>query len=124
AVSPSARSILITRAPPSASLRVQTGAATACSMATTSSPSSAPMRSIRPRHAEHMLGEIAQDQVGRDRRHLIQPCLAEFALDIKFLGKAETAMGLHAGFGGGPGSFRRQHLRHIGLGAAIGAGLE
>ena len=44
-----------------------------------------------------MLGDIAEDQVGGDRRHLIEPCLAEFALDIIFAGETETAMELDAG---------------------------
>jgi hypothetical protein len=53
--------------------------------------------SIRPWQAEDVLGEIAQDEVGRDRRHLVEPGLAELALDVVFLGEAEAAMGLHAG---------------------------
>src|SRR3954447_6332921 len=43
---------------------------------------------VRPGHAAHALGKIRQHQVGRDRRHLVQPGLAEFALDVVFLGKA------------------------------------
>ena len=45
---------------------------------------------------EHVLGEIGQDQVGRDRRDLVEPRLAELALDVVFLGEAEAAMGLEA----------------------------
>ena len=66
---------------------------------------------------------IGQDQIGRDRRHLIEPRLAEFALDVVFLGKAEAAMGLHAGIRRFPGRIGRQHLGHVGLGAAIEPGL-
>src|SRR5262249_58138496 len=43
--------------------------------------------SIRPRQAENVLGEVGQDQVGRDRRGLIEPRLAELALDVELLGK-------------------------------------
>ena len=49
-----------------------------------------------------MLGNIAEDQIGRDGRHLIEPGFAEFALNIIFLGKAKTAVGLYADFGGRP----------------------
>ena len=47
-----------------------------------------------------MLGHIRQDQVGGDGRHLIQTGLAELALDVVFIGKAEAAVGLQAGVGG------------------------
>ena len=36
-----------------------------------------------------MLGEITENEIGRDRRHLIEPGFAELALDVVFLGKAE-----------------------------------
>ena len=58
--------------------------------------------SIRARQAEHMLGQIAQDEIGRDRRHLVKPGFAEFAFDVVFLGETEAAVGLHAGLGRGP----------------------
>ena len=58
-------------------------------------------RLIRPRQVQHVLGEIGQDQVGRDRRHLVEAGLAEFSLDVEFLGKAEAAVGLHAHLGRG-----------------------
>ena len=45
-----------------------------------------------------MFGKIAEDQIGRNRCHLIEPGLAEFAFDIVFLGKAKAAIGLNAGF--------------------------
>src|ERR1700722_2524864 len=69
--------------------------------------------SIRPRQAEDVLGQEAQDQVGRDRRHLVEPRFAELALDVVLLGKAEAAMGLHARFAGGPGCVGGQELRHV-----------
>ena len=49
-----------------------------------------------------MLRHIAQDQVRRDRRHLVEPCLAELALDVVFARKAEAAnvcIQTHGGFG-------------------------
>ena len=73
--------------------------------------------------SEHVLGEIGQDQVGRDRRHVIEPRLAELALDVELLGKAEAAMGLHAHVGGGPGRLGGEQLGHVGLCAAVLAGL-
>ena len=49
---------------------------------------------VRPRQAEDMLGQIGEDQVGGDRRHLIEPGLAKLPLDIVFLGKTKAAVGL------------------------------
>ena len=46
-----------------------------------------------------MLGDIRQDQVGRDRRDLIKAGFAELSLDVVFTGKAEAAMELQAGIG-------------------------
>ena len=80
--------------------------------------------SVRARHAQHVLGEVRQDEIGRNRRHLIEPGLAELALHVIFLGKAKTAMGLHACVRGFPGGIGRQHLGHVGLGAAIDARLH
>src|SRR5690348_7448029 len=80
--------------------------------------------SVAPRHAEDMLADIAQDQVGADRRHLVEPRLAVLALDIVFLGEAEAAMGLEAGLGRGPGGIGAEHLAHVGLLAAVLAALE
>src|SRR5436305_88622 len=98
----------MTCAPASASRELQNGAATACSTAITVSPSSGSIVlsrveghiSIGTRHAKHVLGDVRKHQIGRDRRHLIEPGFAEFALDVIFFGKAETAMGLDAGIGG------------------------
>lgn len=55
------------------------------------------LASERPRHTQDMLADIGQDEVGRDRGHLIQSGLAELALDIVFARKAEAAMSLDAG---------------------------
>ena len=57
------------------------------------------LASERPRQPEHMLGHVGIDEVGRDRRNLVQPGLAEFALDVVFTREAETAMGLQADIG-------------------------
>jgi hypothetical protein len=54
---------------------------------------------VRPRQAEHVLGEIGKDQVGRDGRDGIKSGLAKLAFDVVFLGEAEAAMGLHAHVG-------------------------
>jgi hypothetical protein len=55
--------------------------------------------SIRARHAEHMLADVGEDEVRRDRRDLVEAGLAELALDVVFRGEAEAAMGLQAGVG-------------------------
>jgi hypothetical protein len=57
---------------------------------------------VGARQPQHVLGQIGQDQIGRDRRHLIEPRFAEFALDVVFLGEAEAAMGLNAHIARGP----------------------
>ena len=50
----------------------------------------------------HVLGDVGEDQVGRDRRHLIQARLTEFSLHVVFRGEAEASMKLEAGFAGFP----------------------
>src|SRR3546814_4714461 len=115
----------MTRAPAVASRTVYIGAATACSMATTGNPSRAlaMATSIRPRQPEHVLGEVGEDEVGRDRRDLIEPRLAELALDVVLLGETEPAMGLQANIGSLPRRIGGQHLRHVALGAAVEPGV-
>jgi len=49
-----------------------------------------------------MLADIGQNQIRGDGCHLIKPCLAEFALDILFGGKAKAAMRLQTHIGGFP----------------------
>src|SRR5262249_49785172 len=115
AKSPSGRSPLMTRAPASARRQVHCGAATACSIETTRRPESGNAISVRPRQAKHMLSQIREDHVGRDRRHLIEPRFTELALDIVFLCKAKSAIGLHAHVGGGPGRVGGEQFRHVGL---------
>ena len=71
-----------------------------------------------------MLAEIGKNQVRRDGRDLIQPRLAELALDVVLGREPEPAVGLEADVGRLPGSVRRQHLGHIRFGAAGLAGIE
>ena len=47
--------------------------------------------SVRTRHPEHVLADIGEDQVGRDRRDLVQPHLAPLALDVVFARVGEPA---------------------------------
>src|SRR5262245_19420102 len=79
--------------------------------------------SIRPRHAENVLGEVGQDQVGGDGGGPVEPGLPELALDVEFLGEAEAAVGLQAGVCGRPGGVGGEELGQIGLGAAVAPGL-
>src|SRR4051794_14139913 len=78
-----------------------------------------PADSIGLRQTEGPFGEIAENEIGRDRRNLIEPRFAEFALDVIFLGKSEAAMDLQTGFGGLPRRIRGEHLGGIGLDAWI-----
>src|SRR5579871_3019894 len=71
--------------------------------------------SIRARQAEHMLADIGEDEVGRDRRDLKQARLAPFALDIVFACETKAAMGLHACLTRMPGGIRGEELCHIGV---------
>ena len=66
-----------------------------------------------------MLSQVGEDQIRRNRRHLIKPSFTEFPLDIELLGKPEAAMGLHAHIGRSPRGVSRQKLRHIGFGATM-----
>src|SRR5450432_988334 len=47
--------------------------------------------SKRPRHAEHVLADVGQDEVGGDRRDLIEARLAKLALDVELAGETESA---------------------------------
>src|SRR5690606_21714054 len=75
------------------------------------------------RQIQQMLRHIRQNQVGGDRRHLVQTGLAELALDIVFAGKAETAVGLQAGVGRFPGRLGRQVLGHVGRRTGVATGV-
>ena len=54
-------------------------------------------RSERTRQIENVFGYVGQNLVGRNRRDLIQPRFAEFALAIVFGCEAEAAVELQAG---------------------------
>src|SRR5262249_55812090 len=79
--------------------------------------------SIRPRQAEDVLGEVGQDQIGRDRRGLIEPRLAELSFDVELLGKTEATVGLQAPVRRPPAGVGGEELAHVGLGAALAPGL-
>src|SRR3954470_14012175 len=93
----------------------------ACSRVTTLIPSRGRIvlsTSEGPGQAEQVLRHIGEDQVGRDGCYLVQPGLAELALDVILVGKPEAAVELKAGVGGLPRGFRREVLGHVGLGSA------
>jgi hypothetical protein len=71
-----------------------------------------------------VLAQIGEDEVGGDRRRLIDAGLAPLALHIVFLGEAEPAVRLHRRLGGVPGGLGGEQLGHVGIGAARLAGLE
>src|SRR6266508_5779636 len=79
---------------------------------------------VRAWQVEHMCREVGQHQIVVDRRDLVEPRLAELALDIIFVDKAVAAMGVEAGIGGRPTCLRREQLGHVGLGAALLALVE
>ena len=60
---------------------------------------------VRSRHAQHMLGDVGEDEIGGDRRDLKQTSLPPFPLDVVFAREAETAMTLHGGLAGMPRGF-------------------
>jgi hypothetical protein len=62
---------------------------------TSSAPRAGP-RLEGSRQAEHVLGEVGQDQVGRDRGDEVEAVLPEFSLHVVLGGEAETAVRLQA----------------------------
>src|SRR5579864_1358592 len=95
----------MTSAPKSVIWREQNGAATACSSATTRTPVRGRSGEFamyflkRPRHSEHMLAHIGQNQIGGDGSHLIQARLAKFSFHVVLGREPETAVGLQAHVG-------------------------
>jgi toxin ParE1/3/4 len=59
--------------------------------------------SVRPRHAEYVLGDVGKHEISRDRRDLKQARLPPFALDVVFARETEPAVALHGGLAGVPG---------------------
>src|SRR5262245_66610550 len=74
--------------------------------------------SVAPRHAQDVLADVGLDEVVGDRRDLVEPRLAELALDVVLLGEAEAAVRVDAYIGRLPGRLGGQVLGHVGLGAA------
>src|SRR5690606_22787890 len=109
----------MTRAPRSASWRVQKGAAIACSSAMTVMPSRGLVMeaSERAGQAEDVLRDVAVDQVGRDRRHLVEARLAELALDIVLVREPEATVRLQADVRRLERRLGGEVLRHVRLGA-------
>src|ERR1700730_5425472 len=64
------------------------------------------VRSVRARHPQHVLADIGEDQIGRDRGGLVEAHLAPLALDVVLAGKGEAAIGGERRLGGMPGRFR------------------
>ena len=57
-----------------------------------------------------MLGEVGEDKVSGDGRDLVEPCLAELALDIVLGGEAKAAVRLEADVGRFPRSVGGEQL--------------
>src|SRR5581483_11269293 len=79
---------------------------------------SAQAASVRARQAEHVLAEVGEDEVVRDRCDGVQARLAELALDVVLLCEAEAAVGVETRVGRLPRRLRRQQLREVRLGSA------
>src|SRR5512134_3056929 len=60
-----------------------------------------------------MLTNVRQDQIGGNRRHLVQPRFAELPLDVVLGGKAEAPKGLETSVGRLPTAVGRQQLGHV-----------
>ena len=65
-----------------------------------------------------MLGQVREDEIGGDWRHLVEPRFTKLALDVEVLGEAEAAMRLDRDIRRLEAGIGRQHLGHVGLGAA------
>ena len=73
---------------------------------------------------EHVLAEVGEHEVVRDRRDRVEPRLAELALDVVLLREAEAAVRVEARVRRLPGRLRGEQLRHVRLGAARLARVE
>src|SRR5690348_12234046 len=65
-----------------------------------------------------MLGQIGQDQVGGDRRNLIQARFTELSLNVIFRCETKSSVGLQAYIRSLPGSISREQLCHVRLSPA------
>src|SRR4051794_16000213 len=81
-------------------------------------------RSERPWHSQHVLAHVRQDEIGRDRRHLIEARLAELAFDIVLGRESEAAVSLQAHVGGFPRRIGAEQLRHVRFSTARLVGIE
>src|SRR5436305_15326467 len=79
---------------------------------------------VRPRHAEDVLAEVGEDQVVRDRCDRVEARLAELPLDVEVDGEAEAPVRIETGVRCEPRRLAREELRHVRLGATLGAPVE
>src|SRR5437763_1232255 len=87
-------------------------------------PKSKSAGSVRAWHTQHVLAHVGQHQVVVDRRHAVQPRLAEFALDVELDRKAVAAVRIQARVGRVPRRLGGQQFGHVGFGAALLASVE
>src|SRR5580704_13811726 len=76
---------------------------------------SRPVLLIRPGQAEHVLGEVVEDHLLRDRGDAHQPRLAPVALDVVLLRVSEPAVGLQRRVGGLEAGLGGEELGQVGL---------
>src|SRR5580693_3697848 len=74
-----------------------------------------PAPSVRPGQAQHVLSEIAEDHLLRNRRDAHQPGLPPVALDVVLARVAEAAVHLHGDVGSLEAGLGRQELGQIRL---------
>jgi serine/threonine protein kinase len=63
--------------------------------------------------AEHVLGEVGQDQVSGDRGHQVEPAFPELSFHVVLRREAEAAVGLQADVRRFPGCLGSKVLRHV-----------
>src|SRR5688572_1162483 len=80
--------------------------------------------SERSRHAKHMLANVRQDQIRRDRRNLIQARLAKLAFHVVIGGESETAERLQTHIRRLPRGIGGKQLRQVRLRASRAAFVE
>src|SRR5687767_10925672 len=78
----------------------------------------------RSRHPQHVLANVRQDQIRRDRRDLIQACLAEFPFHVVIGGKSKTAERLQTHVRRLPRGIGGEQLRQVGFGTGRTALVE
>src|SRR5437773_12054902 len=81
-------------------------------------------RSVRSRHAQHVLAEVSQDEVVVYWRDGIEAGFAELALDVVLDGEAIATVYGQTDVSRLPGRLGRQQLSHVGLRAALLAAVE